>query len=162
MDQLPQYYTALDLAYETYRIEQNQAKSPESSISALSPSVSGNKDLSASRLRYDAYAPPPVVKVKRKSRSARDTLLNDMQDGMQNMRVMGREDGEEAGEGTALLFDSGEVSVSAIQPLCSMTGHCRRASLHAQNPDVKEQPQSLSASNGTIGSSRRISDPFRI
>lgn len=110
---MPQYYTALGLAYETYRVEQDQAKLPESSVSALSPSVSASKDLSASRLRYDAYAPPPVVKVKRKSRSARDTVLKDVQDGMQSMQVTGREDGEEASEGTALLFDSGEVSVSA-------------------------------------------------
>jgi hypothetical protein len=113
--QLPDYFVALTSVYDGYRRELQQVERAQSQVAgtdAVSPLFGGSRHLTASKLRYAAYEAPSVSISRRKEEGQfKDRAATQARRaGGENLEEMdGRIDGEE----TALLFDSGEVSLSS-------------------------------------------------
>ena len=114
--QLPEFFALLSTIHAEYRTalqrQQNGNAAAEQALSAST--LAGAKDLSASRLRYDAYALPSVVQVKPKDREKKGVAPERRPFSAGRGPLSGQQEGEE-GESMALLFDNEEVGL--ILPL---------------------------------------------
>lgn len=120
--QLPEYLSAIRAVYKEY-IQRSKTRDAEIDANASASDASlrammQTKDLSASKLRYDAYDAPSAPKGRTRPRQLRNEKENEKLPGTHGIGTRRlRSDGP---EGASLLFDSEAVRLRfSGQPLSS-------------------------------------------